>query len=115
MRTPKSKFIKNKIKNLKWNKKNSEYIENLIELEHYILDEPSSMSSSMRYGLLKGKFKKEYLEIYKELKPKELEKINRQKQLELKKEERERHDLELEEKNELAKDKKLWKKFGGKF
>ena len=69
----KSKFIKDKIKGLEWNKKNKEYVDNLVFIEEYVLDKIAGMGVSYKIHSFRDTYKKEYEAIYKELKPKELD------------------------------------------
>lgn len=108
----KSKLIKEKIKNANW-KKDREYINNLIFIEDIILGKQKmSWTGSFRWNGLKNT--KEFKAIYKELKPKELAKIQKQETKEIAEEKKEEAKWKKEEKLEKQKDKENWIRAGGK-
>ena len=110
----KSQFIKDKIKGLKWNEENKEYIENLMLLEKGITENIRQWAFGMHFHQLKSKYNKEYEAIYKELKPKEFEKIKKREVKERKKEEEKDKKSEEEERREEERTRKEWLEMGGK-
>ena len=69
----KSKYLKNKVKGLSWEKSN--YIDDLMTLEKWILGEISGWATAMMVHGLKGKYEIDYLEILRELKPERFEEL----------------------------------------
>ncbi|MFA5049857.1 MAG: hypothetical protein WC501_02515 [Candidatus Micrarchaeia archaeon] len=67
---PRSEFLKEKLK--KANKKNAEYLMDLLTLEKLIVNEEkiTGFAHSMRLHSLKSEYEKEYLQMLKELDPK---------------------------------------------
>ena len=110
----KSQFIKDKIKGLEWNKKNKEYIDNLVFIENYILTKTGGMGISYIIQSLESRYKKEFKAIYNELKPKELEQIKKREEKERRKEKEEHRKFEEEERKDSEQAKKEWFEMGGK-
>lgn len=107
-----SKFIKEKIKNTKWD--DSGYIDNLIFLEKTIIEGVHSMGGNYMYRDLQNKYPKEYEAIYKELKPKEWKKLQEEEKKDKEKAKREQKKEEEEEELEEEEDRKDWVKAKGK-
>lgn len=63
----KSKFIEKKIVGLNWHK--HRYIDHLIAIEKYILNNPKTFTGNIHFHALKSKYSKEFAEILRELKP----------------------------------------------
>ena len=114
---PKSEVIKEKIKNIKLNYKNKKYIEELLDLEDYIVNVVHSMGGNYLYHDLKDRYKKEWKEIYLELKPKVFKQIIEREKKEKEKEKIEEAKMRLEEIKEEKEYKKefktMWKEYGG--
>ncbi|MFH1376135.1 MAG: hypothetical protein ABIH25_00710 [Candidatus Woesearchaeota archaeon] len=110
----KSKFIKDKIRGLRWNKKNVEYVDNLVFIEDYILDKTAGLGVGYKINSFKNKYKKEYEEIYKELRPKEFKQVKKRKVKERKKEEKENRKFDEDKRKEEEQAKKEWLEMGGK-
>ncbi len=107
----KSELIKEAIKNTPWKKR--QYIEDLIFLENSILHGVRGMGSNIRLHCLSSQYEKEYLKLFKELKPpiyKEVLEITRKEKSETRKINRK---IREEEALELKQDKESWKKMGG--
>lgn len=109
-----SKFIKEKIKGLEWNKKNKEYIDNLVFIEEYILEKVGGMGCAYRIHSLKDDYKKEYESICKELDPKEFKRMKKEEAREKKEEVKINKKLKQEEQKESQKARKEWVEMGGK-
>lgn len=118
MQKPKSKFIQEKIKNIKLNSQNKKYIKKLLALEDFIINGIHSMYAGYYYHNLKSWYKKEWRAIYNELKPEEFKKITEKERKKREKEEREEAMWKLEEKREKEAEerelKNMWKRYGGK-
>jgi hypothetical protein len=84
----KSNYVRLKIRETTW--QDSGYIDDLVTLEHFVLERPHSFAEGMLYGKLRNEYSKEWEGIYKELKPKQLESILTREQREKELEERER-------------------------
>ena len=110
----KSKFVKNKLKGLKYNKDNKDYIDTLMYLEKYVSGESGGWATSIKIHHLKGQYKTEYESIFSELKPEE---FKAQKKKEERAEKRWKDEKVLDErrdKKEEEESKKSWKDMGGK-
>ncbi len=110
----KSKFIKNKINGMKFTVKNRKYIRDLMDIELIILEQYTSTGTGYIHLHLKDKYPKEYEAIYKELDPKQYEKIIKKELKELEKEKHEEKREIEQEKKGLQKQKQAWKNLGGK-
>jgi hypothetical protein len=73
----KSNVIKEKIKGLKLNEKNNRYVKDLIDIEKIILGKYTAWTTGYRIKELTEEYPKEYEIIYRELKPKEFEKVKK--------------------------------------
>ena len=104
----KSNYIKEKIKNAKFEDK--EYIEDLIFLEKGITQPIAGMAGNLKFFGLKSKYHQEYSELLKELAPEEEDKY----QKDHKKEEERTRKLKEEFKREQEQEKRDWIKAGGK-
>ncbi|MCK4429578.1 MAG: hypothetical protein KAU95_04325, partial [Candidatus Aenigmarchaeota archaeon] len=110
--TPKSKFVKKKIKETSW--KDREYIKDLIMIEQYVLVGNLGLTTGYIVGRLKSKYPKEWKIIHQELNPKEYKKTLKEEREERLKEKGEEEKFEKEEAKEERRDLKMWKKLGGK-
>jgi hypothetical protein len=108
----KSKFIKEKIKNTKW--EDSDYIDDLIKIENLILGKVHGWMTGYLRNHLEDEYPKEFKAIYKELRPKEWETTQKQEKKDKKEMLRECKELEIEYKLEEERNKKDWIKSGGK-
>lgn len=109
----KSTLIKNLIKKTKF--ENRKKIDDLLILEKFILDGGAhSYNSGMLLGQLKKEYPNEYIEMFQELKPEELRRVQEEERK--KKEEREKQErLWKEKKAQLEREKKEdWQRAGGK-
>ncbi len=94
----KSEFIKNLIKERGLKGKGGRgYIHDLLRLEEYILNGPRGFASGMHYHILKGKYRREWEAIYRELKPKEFEEIMQREREEERKRKQEKERRRREE------------------
>ena len=108
----KSQYLKNKIKNLSWEKR--DYFDDLMTLEQWILGEISGWATAMMVHGLKGKYEIDYLEILQELRPKRFEELLKKK---LEEDEKRAIDMEKEwitEKKRRERLMKEWLEMGGK-
>ena len=112
METPKSEFVKKKIKETSW--KDRKYIEDLIRIERYALGEYGGWTTGYMIVQLKEKYPKEWKIIHQELNPKGYKKTLKEEKEERLKEKREEEKFEKEEAEEEKRDLKEWKKLGGK-
>jgi len=103
-----SLYIKNKIKELSWDKHS--YIDNLIRLYKFIKSPPSQWLADMQYAALKSQYKEEYLNLLKEFSL-ELYEVELQRRKTFF-EERERYLLEMKKDEHLSKED--WLRAGGK-
>ena len=105
----KSKYVKNKIKGLEDNKKNRQYIEDLMLIESAVMNKIASISWARRADWLRKKLAKEYYIIGKELNPKykTLKQLKEEERLQQEKEDREYAEFEAKEREES---KITWKK-----
>ena len=108
----KSKFVREKIKNASY-KRSSNYIEDLMKIEHYVLDGSFGMCTVYLINSLQKKYPKEWA-IWDELKPGKLQEIKRGEKLERQREKEEEAEDEKQEKLEEEKNKADWIKLGGK-
>jgi len=104
----KSNYIKEKIKNAKFEDK--DYIEDLMFLEKGITRPLAGMAGNLKFFGLKSRYSEEYLELLKELAPDKVDKY----QKDQKKEEDRTRKLKEEFKREQEKEKSDWIKAGGK-
>ena len=83
MEVTKSKFVKNKIKNLKLNSENKKYIEDLLLLEKFVLEgDTLGWAGGFLANNKSKEYSQEYKAIYKELDTKEYKKhLGREKKL----------------------------------
>lgn len=110
----KSEFTKNLIRSASWrDNARRKYIDDLIEIERYVLEGPKGFGDAMRAHMIKEQYRGEYNTIFKELKPREYEQY-------LRDQERRREELELESerlrKQKEAESKRLrkeWLEIGG--
>ncbi|MCK4429614.1 MAG: hypothetical protein KAU95_04510 [Candidatus Aenigmarchaeota archaeon] len=112
MKTPKSKFVKKKIKETSW--KDREYIEDLLFLEKAVIGGVDSWMGNWRLAGVKSEYRKEYNAIFEELDPEGFKKYAKKKRREKVKDEKEEKKFEKEEAEEEKRDLKMWKKMGGK-
>jgi hypothetical protein len=110
----KSEFVKNLIRGASWkDRAHRKYVDDLIEIERYVLKGPSGFADALHEGMLKAKYNQEYMTIFKELKPEQYEqfiKADKQKQKKIK-EESERLAKELRTLEKRLK--KEWLAMGG--
>lgn len=108
----KTKYVEQKISETTW--EDSGYIDDLIRLEHFILEGPHSFSEGMFYGKLRSDYPKEWEAIYRELDPKQLDSLlaSEAKDRELEKRLDKEEDLLDQRRLEFLK--LDWKKAGGK-
>lgn len=104
----KSKYVKEKIKITNW--KNRDYIDNLLRLEGWIIKAPGDFGSNMYFRLLKSQYEEEYMNILKELNPKQFKVFL----ADLKSKEKEHQKMKSQFEKELSDEKKEWIKAGGK-
>ena len=110
----KSKFIKRLIKDTSWkNEARRRYINDLIELERFILIGPKSFAEGMYYAALKNKYKKEWEIIYKELKPEQFSRLKEEKKLMEEEYQREMKKLRKELNKWEKRLKREWLEMGG--
>ena len=111
---PKSKYIREKIKGKSFrDEKYRKYIEDLVFIESTILKGIKGFPHGIQYHKLKNKYRKDYLEILKELKPALYKKTIINERIEKEKEKKRKIMEEIEKKNELEKANKWWIKLGG--
>lgn len=104
----KSQYIKSRIKELSWEK--HFYINHLIALERFVINCPKTFTGNIYFSGLKSKYRKDFIGILKELKPKAyLDYQGNEKKLKLEQLKRTRQD-----KKEEKKLKSEWRKMGGK-
>ena len=109
----KSEFIKNKIKETSW--KDREYIDDLIQIENFILrGGPNSMAGGYLYHNLKISYRREWEIIYKELNPKRYTELIQREDEEKERERKEDEERMREEEKELERKRKEWIEKGGK-
>jgi len=109
----KSKFVREKIKNASY-KKSSDYIEDLMKIEHYVLGGSFGMCTGYLINSLQKQYPKEWKAIWDELKPGKLQEIKRKEILERQKEKEEEAEDRKQEKIDEEKNKANWIKLGGK-
>ncbi len=103
----KSNFVKEKLKKADW-KKDKMYIDDLIDIEQHILGKKRGIGMGYARIYFEDEYPKEFEEIYKELKPKIWERIQKENKKEAKKEKIEQ-EKERECKKSLAqKEKEDW-------
>ena len=105
----KSKLIKEKLKKADW-KKGRDYIDNLVFLENSITGKIYGLGANIKLGNLRNKYKKEYYEIFKELKPKEFKEYIKREMKEREKDRMETEKFEREERKEKNREKDDWDK-----
>ena len=108
-----TEFVKNKLKGLELNRKNKEYIENLIKLEQRISGESFGMMTSYINYMGKNSYPKEYKAIYQELNPqgwKDMKAWEKKEREEEKREEAEQKEEDLKDEQDF---KKMWAKTDG--
>jgi hypothetical protein len=105
----KSKFIKDKIENSKWEDKN--YVDSLIFLENYILGKINLSGGGSRIYYT---YQEEYKKILKELKPEEFAKLHKEEIKKVVQEKQEEAEHKKRKQEEEQRDKKDWIKAGGK-
>ena len=103
----KTKFVKNKLKNTSWSKR--EYIKQLMFLESWISEEIRGLGAAYKAHVLKEKYAKEYKAIFLELAPEEYKRLKEKEKRNKEKEERENKELNKELKKEFEIEKKSWK------
>ena len=107
----KSKFIREKIKERKW--ESWDYIDGLIRIERLVLGEYFGWGTGYIIHSCKADYPKEWDIIYRELKPKEFKKLRECEKKEEKRERKENEEFEKQEQRERRELKKDWIKAGG--
>ena len=80
----KTKFVKNKLKNTSWSKR--EYIKQLMFLESWISEEIRGLGAAYKAHVLKEKYAKEYKAIFLELAPEDYKRLKKKETKKKKKE-----------------------------
>lgn len=113
MQAPRSKFVHDKIVGLAFTEANVGYIGKLLSIEHYVIHGPHSVAEAMAYSSLRKTYPIEYEAIFRELRPADFDRVRRV-------EARSERELDLEkrraaraEREQSARDRALWLKFGG--
>ncbi|HOI76219.1 MAG TPA: hypothetical protein PLI06_01215 [Methanofastidiosum sp.] len=109
----KTRYVRNKLKELEYNEENKQYIQDLMFIERVISGERINYISGMSYESKKSQYKEEFKEIYTELDPEGYKKYledeeQRRRKLEESKKEWEQ---KMEEEEELSK--KSWEEVSG--
>jgi hypothetical protein len=108
----KSNFIKEKIKKTKW--KDSDYIDDLLKIEYYVLGGESGRFTPYLVERLEKDHPKEFKAIRLELDPSYRARRSKEEDREKAKEKREQARMEREWQKEDERDRKDWIKAGGK-
>lgn len=108
----KSKFIKEKIKNLSW--KNRKYIDELIDMEKFLGGAKFGLSTPYKIRMWETEFKKEWKAIQQELCPGRYEANKKAEKSEKEQAQKEIEKLLEEEEMERIADKRDWVNAGGK-
>ncbi len=108
----KSTLVKNLIKETEF--ENRSRVDELLELEHFIMYGPKGYFSATYFEDLRKKYPNEYTEMYKELKPEEYQrKLDEEHEGEKRKKEEE--EFWVRKKEQLEKDEEGdWRRAGGK-
>ncbi|MFH1376072.1 MAG: hypothetical protein ABIH25_00380 [Candidatus Woesearchaeota archaeon] len=114
MKKIKSKFVRNKIKGLKWNEKNADYIRDLMDIELFVFGKYMGIHAGYMQNDLERKYPKEWEAIFNELNPGSIEFSKKLKEKEREEEREHRKILNEELKKEKIEFKRLWLKCGGK-
>lgn len=109
----KSKYVKNKIKNLKMTGKNERYIYDLMSIELLILGEYVSTGTGYIAMGMKEKYPKEWDIIGKELNPKHIT-LKQEREKEAKEDKKIAEENKKEEQKKKRESEKTWKLAGGK-
>ena len=110
----KSTLVKNLIRGANWNDKvRRKYVDDLIRIERYVLTGPTGFADALYAGVLKAKYSRESMIIFRELKPKDYERIMKEAERERKKSREEAERLTKELKIEEDHLKKEWLEMGG--
>jgi len=112
MKKPASKYVMTLLKKTQW--KDRKKIEDLIDLEEYIVKGVHSQGGAYKFNSLQSEYAKDYRAIMKELKPKELAQDEKREKRENAKEKRRESKERKLEQQKLRRDKLVWKKLGGK-
>lgn len=113
MRTPRSKYVREAIKGLPFDKENRKYLHDLLQVEHYVLHGPRSFAEAMHRAELERAYRGAFHQIHRELNPDGHERALRadeQMALETKKLLRAAAE---EEHRQLIRDRELWSALGG--
>jgi len=114
MDTPKSKFVRDKVKDLPFTKKNRRYIENLLAIERYVEEPASGWIENMQQFGLRGGYPSEWLAIVAELHPEQYASERHKLEAEIRRDERQERAMAAAERREETEDRALWRKLGGK-
>lgn len=110
----KSDLVKNLIRGASWkDKTRREYVDDLIRLERYILTGPTGFADALFAAMLKEKYSRETMIIFKELKAEEYEKFTKEAEQRREKSKEEAERLVKENKIKEERLKKDWLKMGG--
>ncbi len=108
----KTSYVRNKIKESTFN--DLDYIKALVKLENFVENPPSNFNSGMYFSMLKNKYNRDYLSIFKELDPNGFEDYLRKEDERKREYERWQKDLAKQKKEEYEKAKEWWVRNGGK-
>lgn len=107
-----TEFVLSKLRKTSFSKR--KYIENLTNLEYFILNGAHNMAGNYLFRNLKGSYPREFRAIFKEIKLKEYKKWVEEQRRENEEEKRVEREGKSAEKRFLAEEKKQWLRLGGK-
>jgi len=110
----KSNYVKSKIKGMKFNAKNREYIEALMFIERYITHRGFGWNTGYIWAGLKEAYPVEIEAIWTEIDPKGYKRYLKEIEEDEKREKKEDAEFVRKENAEAAQEKRVWKKYGGK-
>jgi hypothetical protein len=110
----KSELVRNLIRGASWKDRvHREYVDDLIEIERYVLTGPTGFADALRAGMLKAKYSRESMIIFKELKPEEYERFIKEDKRRRRKIREKTERLARERKIEEERLRREWLKMGG--
>lgn len=110
----KSELVKNLIRGASWKDRvRREYVDDLIRIERYVLTGPTGFADALYAGMLKAKYSRESMIIFRELKPNEYERFMKEAERRRKKSKEEDERVAKERKIEEEHLKREWLEMGG--
>lgn len=110
----KSELVRNLIRGASWKDRvRREHVDDLIEIERYVLTGPTGFADALRAGMLKAKYTRESMIIFEELKPEEYKRFIEEDEQRRRKIREETERLARERQIEEERLKKEWLEMGG--